>query len=167
MGDDSDSERTSKPRLPARACDIADSGRNATGLAIVWKQLEHAEQLTASLKPRSQATAELMTSWGLTRRRARATLAAVAHRLRTESQLESREQRLERYRAALESQAHKADVEGDRKAAIAALAVLVKLEGDAAASTLPAGESSSGTVVLTEAEAEAEMARRMDEEEVG
>lgn len=147
------------PTLPARAHarDVTDSGRNATGLAAVWKQLEHAERLTASLKPRSEATAELMTAWGLTRRRARATLAAVAHRLRTESQLESREQRLERYRAALESQAHKADTEGDRKACIAALAVLVKLEGDAPPPALPgAGQpDSSGTVVLSETEAEA------------
>lgn len=144
------SPTTASPDAAPRAASSAplattDSGRNATGLALVWQQLEHAEQLTASLCSRMQATDALMRKWGLTRRRARALQAAVAKRLRTEGQLESRDQRLERYRLALEQQHAKADADGDRKACIAALAVLVKLEGDAPPPPeLPPGEYLGG-----------------------
>lgn len=147
-----------RPRAHAREKVLARGVRDASGLALVWLQLEHAEALASSLSSRMQATAILMATWEITRRRARALQAAVAKRLRMdreESQRETREERLERYRYALQQQVSLATAEGDRRAAIAALAVLVKMEGETPAPKLPAGRGildASGNAITTDAE---------------
>jgi hypothetical protein len=151
---------SAEPTLPAHArTRETDSGRNATGLARVWSRLERAEEAMATMGAGLSVTQRLMDELGVTRRQARALQAAVRLRWRQESQTESREQRLERYRRTLEqvvkqgferkvtvlvdAKAGEYDVvpQPDLKAVTAATALLIKLDGgDEAFKALPSGE---------------------------
>jgi hypothetical protein len=154
------------PDLPARARKVGgialtDAGRNVAAMVRQWEQYEHAEELVASLATDSQIVSALMDRWDITSRQANALRRTVLVMLKRKGQHETREERLARYRLALEAQAKKADEDGDRRAAIAALATLVKLEGDPAPPKLPAGPGGAvvdaqgrPVVELTDAELE-------------
>ena len=95
----------------------------------VADRLDVVEDMISALKPPSVITSALM-AMGLDRRLANRYQAAVRMRWQRHGRLEGREGRVQRYRAALERQVQLADQEGDRKAAIAGLGLLLKLEGD-------------------------------------
>ena len=183
-------ERPAEPKLPARARDTdgTDSGRNATGLAAVWKRLETTEELLVTQGAGLSVTQALMDRYGVTRRQARALQAAVRMRWARESASEGRAQRIERYRRTLEQvikqgfdrkitvctnrkeDEYEVVPQPDLKAVTAATALLVRMDGaDQPEPTpaLPAGgaQPAGEQVVLTGEEAEAEMMRRRDEGE--
>lgn len=166
------------PTLPARAHtrETADSGRNATGLALVWARLEAAEEAMATMGAGLSVTQKLMDDFAITRRQARALQAAVRMRWQQDARAEPREQRLERYRRTLEQvvkQGFERKVtvlvnakdgeygtvpQPDLKAVTAATALLIRMDGgDQPTGAGPALPANAGgeTVVLSETEAEA------------
>jgi hypothetical protein len=137
----------------------------------VADRLDVVESMLSALKPPSVIASELM-GMGQSRDHANRYQAAVRMRWQRNGRMEGREGRVTRYREALEAQVRKADEEGDRKAAIAGLGLLLKLEGDSAP-VLPPGESAQPAgITLTDgstlaepvavdaAEATAELRRR-------
>jgi hypothetical protein len=144
MGNETELDAIVLPDLPARARKVGgialnDAGRNVAAMVRQWEQYEHAEELVATLATDSQIVTSLMARWDITSRQANALRRAVIVMLQRKGQHETRDERMARYRLALEVQHRKADEEGDRRAAIAALATLAKLEGDAGPAKLPAG----------------------------
>lgn len=119
--------------LPARARmrdGRRDLDRTVSAIVRVWDRRDLVEEMLAQQKPESEITRSLMND-GLSKQQAHRYQAAVRLRWRKNGALEGREGRLARYRAGLERQAVLADKEGDRKAAIAALGLLIKHEGEA------------------------------------
>lgn len=152
-GDDEREDSVLEPReypppaaLPARARDgRRDLHRTVSAIVRVWDRRDLVEEMLAQQKPESAITRALMED-GLSKPQAHRYQAAVRLRWRKNGMLEGRDGRVARYRAGLERQADLADQEGDRKAAIAALGLLLKHEGDAPPPppALPPGEYLGG-----------------------
>lgn len=124
-----------------------DLDRTVSAIVRVWDRRDLVEEMLAQQKPESAITRALMED-GLSKPQAHRYQAAVRLRWKKNGMLEGREGRLARYRAGLERQAELADREGDRKAAIAALGLLMKHEGEAPPPPqLPAGEYIGNTDV--------------------
>jgi hypothetical protein len=171
--------RADAPPVRAREARSGESkmSRTAGAIARVVGAYERAEELIAQLLPPSAITRMLMAEQGVSEAEAHRYQLVVRERWKELGELEGRDGRVMRYRAGLERQAQLADEEGDRKAAIAALAVLVKLEGEppAPVAALPPPRSSgivvtqSGAVVphddspiqVTAEELTAEIVRRL------
>lgn len=112
-----------------------DLDRTVSAIVRVWDRRDLVERMLTQLQPESAITRALMSE-GLTKQQAHRYQAAVRMRWRKNGQLEGAQGRAERYRAALEAQARKADNEGDRRSCVAALGLLLKHEGEAAAHLL-------------------------------
>jgi hypothetical protein len=144
----SDSGQNPADRPPARARDRAPEGRSVLDIVRVADRLDVVEEMLSGMQPPSVIASKLM-SMGLPRDLANRYQAAVRMRWQRNGRMEGREGRVMRYREALEAQVRKADEEGDRKAAIAGLGLLLKLEGEAPAPNDPALPANAG-VVLTD-----------------
>lgn len=133
-------EQLTEPTRPReRVAVTAEEGRKVGQITRIMQQGIECERMIASLLPPSAITLRLMEQFGMTRRQARAYQAGVRGLWRQQDGYEGREQRIAKYRRALEQQAEAATRDGDRRSAIAALAVLVKMEGgDESAGALPA-----------------------------
>lgn len=190
MSDDFRADADLRTRAPARGDGSGAIERTVGAIVRVMERSERVETMLAQGMSPSAITLALMTGERpLTKAQAHRYQRAIRMRWDALGRSETSEQRIQRYRRMAEHGIEQAarskrmeyvgkDEDGkpmyeeveryDAKAVASLLAVLVKLEGDAAPTpALPAGGQAEGgaTVVLSADEAEAEMVRRRDEGE--